>query len=507
MKNILFKHISLFIFELHTIVPVINPNVTSSAVEMFLSAFRLRSRGQKQSIGTNLQNHWYNYGYTIFILILAMSCVDGTDFGTLEKNCNPDLKANISFAGLDTLLRDEVIQIHEDLVLEGVVISSDRAGNFFGEIHLQDTPTNPSQGVLLQIDLRDSHLFFPANSKVLVKLKGLYLGKTGGTIKLGSAFTSFGNVSVGRLPSLKVMEHVFRSCEEVSVEPTLTTISELDSIPINTLVRLEGLEVVDRELGETYAISAEETERHLQDCGENELVLLNSGYADFQAEPLPEGNGTVTGVLIKDGKTPQLVIRDVTDLELIYERCPEIITEFTSNQIFISELADPDNNAGARFVELYNAASEPLDLNLWTLGRYTNENTEISSTIDLSGLIIDAHSTLVISPNAAEFELVYGFPPDLGVSTNSPADSNGDDNLELVDPFGTVIDVFGRIGEDGSGTDHEFEDGRAVRNGNITEGNAVYTFSEWNIFNDTGDAGTTNQPRNAPQDFTPGVRD
>ncbi|WP_418497579.1 DUF5689 domain-containing protein [Flagellimonas sp.] len=442
-----------------------------------------------------------------FLTIIVLSCVDNTDFGAPKENCNSDLIANISFAGLDSLLGDGAVQIHQDLVVEGYVVSSDRAGNFFGEMYLQDTPTNPSQGILLQIDLRDFHLFFPVNSKVLVKLKGLYIGKSGETIKLGSAFTSFGNVSVGRLPSLKVMEHVFRSCEEVNVEPNLTTISELDSIPVNTLVSLEGLEVVDRELRETYAISAEETERHLQDCGENELVLLNSGYADFQPELLPEGNGTVTGVLIMDGKTPQLVIRDVTDLELINERCPEIITEFTSTQIFISELADPDNNAGARFVELYNSASEPLDLNLWTLRRYTNENTEISSTIDLSGFIIGANSTLVISPNAPEFELVYGFPPDLGVSTNSPADSNGDDNLELVDPFGTVIDVFGRIGEDGSGTDHEFEDGRAVRNSNITEGNVVYTFSEWAIFNDTGDAGTINQPQNAPQDFTPGLRD
>lgn len=442
-----------------------------------------------------------------FLTIIVLSCVDNTDFGAPKENCNSDLIANISFAGLDSLLGDGAVQIHQDLVVEGYVVSSDRAGNFFGEMYLQDTPTNPSQGILLQIDLRDFHLFFPVNSKVLVKLKGLYIGKSGETIKLGSAFTSFGNVSVGRLPSLKVMEHVFRSCEEVNVEPNLTTISELDSIPVNTLVSLEGLEVVDRELRETYAISAEETERHLQDCGENELVLLNSGYADFQPELLPEGNGTVTGVLIMDGKTPQLVIRDVTDLELINERCPEIITEFTSTQIFISELADHDNNAGARFVELYNSASEPLDLNLWTLRRYTNENTEISSTIDLSGFIIGANSTLVISPNAPEFELVYGFPPDLGVSTNSPADSNGDDNLELVDPFGTVIDVFGRIGEDGSGTDHEFEDGRAVRNSNITEGNVVYTFSEWAIFNDTGDAGTINQPQNAPQDFTPGLRD
>lgn len=441
------------------------------------------------------------------LMIVAASCVDGTDFGTLEKSCDQDLQANISFAGLDSLLGDGAVQIHQNLVMEGYVVSSDEAGNFFGEIHLQDTPTAPSQGVILEMDMRESHLFFPENSKVLVKLKGLYIGKSGETMKLGNAFTSFGNVSVGRLPSLKVMEHVFRSCEAVNVEPILATISQMDSIPVNTLVRLEGLEVVDGELGETFAISAEETERRLKDCEENELVMLNSGYADFQPEQLPEGNGTITGVLSKDGKTPQLIIRTLDDIDFSNERCPEIITEFTSTHIFISELADPDNNAGARFVELYNSASEPLDLNLWTLRRYTNENTEISSSIDLSGLIIGAESTLVISPNAAEFELVYGFPPDLGVSTNSPADSNGDDNLELVDPFGTVIDVFGVVGEDGSGTDHEFEDGRAVRNNNITEGNTVYTFSEWTIFNDTGDAGTIKLPQNAPQDFKPGARD
>ncbi|WP_421813684.1 lamin tail domain-containing protein [Flagellimonas sp.] len=215
----------------------------------------------------------------------------------------------------------------------------------------------------------------------------------------------------------------------------------------------------------------------------------------------------LTAVLTRDGKTPQLVIRTLEDVDFTQERCPEIITEFTSNQIFISELADPDNNSSARFVELYNSASEPLDLNLWTLRRYTNANTELSSTIDLSGLIIGPESTLIISPNAEEFELVYGFAPDLGVSTNSPADSNGDDNLELVDPFGTIIDMFGVIGEDGSGTNHEFEDGRAVRNSNIMVGNPVYTFSEWTIFNDTGDAGTTKLPQNAPEDFTPGVRD
>jgi len=436
-----------------------------------------------------------------------LCCVDGREFDDIDGNCTTDMVANFTFEELDSLVQDDVVQIQEDFILEGYVISSDRAGNFFGVLYLQDALSNPSKGIQLEMDLRESHLQFPVGSQVFVKLKDLYLGKRGDNIRMGSVFSSFGNLSIGRLPKGKVFDHIFVSCEAgENITPVITTIPELDSLPSNILVQLENIEFAEDILGETYANAQEETERILRDCKENEITLINSGYADFQSEFLPEMNGTLTAILTKDGDTPQLIIRALEDVNFANERCPEIITEFTSNQIFISELADPDNNSGARYVELYNSASEPLDLNLWTLRRYTNDNTEISSTIDLSGLIIDAGSTLVISPNAVEFELVYGFAPDLGVSTNSPADSNGDDNLELVDPFGTVIDVFGVIGEDGSGTNHEFEDGRAIRNADVLEGNPVYTFNEWTIFNDSGEAGTTDLPQNAPEDFTPGIR-
>lgn len=446
------------------------------------------------------------FGFVFFLFVV--SCVDNNEFGPPETDCNNDVQVNTSFADLDSLAGEETIQIKDDLILEGYVISSDKAGNFYNVLYLQDAASDPKAGLQIKIEQSNAHLFFPLGSKVMVKLKDLYLKKKEENRELGSAFSSFGNISIGRLPSKKVFEHIFLSCDqETLVAPFLTTVQGLDTLPSHTLVQIENLEFHDDALGQIYAEPEEETERILQDCEENQVVMINSGYADFQEEPLPAGNGTLTGILIKDGNMPKLMIRTLEDVEFTNERCPEIITEFTSNKVFISELADPDNNSGARFVELYNASTEPLDLNLWTFRRYTNDNTEVSSSIDLSGLIIGAQSTLVISPNSQEFEMVYGFPPDLAVSTNSPADSNGDDNLELVDPFGTVIDVFGVIGEDGSGTNHEFEDGRAFRNMDVIEGNPMFTFSEWTIYNDTGDMGTIKLPQIAPQDFTPGQRE
>ncbi|MBC30137.1 MAG: nuclease [Muricauda sp.] len=437
----------------------------------------------------------------------AISCVKNQDFESITDACEENLVANATFADVKALYQGELLQIQEDWVIQGYVISSDRAGNFFSVLHFQDAPAEPIEGFQIAIDLFESHLLFEPGSKVLIKTKGLYLGQSKGIFRLGGTFAAFGATNVGRLPALKIPEHIFRSCDQVAaITPRKVRLDELDNTLTNTLVTIDSLEFVEHELGLPFAEPREETERTLKDCEGNELVLVNSGFADFQGELLPGGNGSVIGVLLRENDDFQLVIRDLDDVSFSNERCEEPVTEFTSNQIFFSELADPNNNAGARFVELYNAGNQPLDLNGWSIHRYTNANTEVSSTLDLSGFTIGALGTFVISPNAATFEAVYGFAPDMGVSTNSPADSNGDDNLVLVDPFGSVIDVFGVIGEDGSGTDHEFEDGRALRKVGVSQANPIYTFSEWTVYNDTGAAGTINQPQNAPEDFSPGQR-
>ncbi|MDL5512972.1 DUF5689 domain-containing protein [Arenibacter sp. M-2] len=444
---------------------------------------------------------------TLLGLYLVIACVNDNNFETPNAICESDLSANFTIGELKALYVDELIQIQEDYILEGYVVSSDIAGNFFGTLHIQDNLANPTQGLQLEIDLRDSHLFYEVGTKIFIRAKGLYLGKSKGAIVLGGVFSAFGNLSVGRLPAAIVQQHLYKACDPLGIlQPKSVGINELDDSMLSTLVQFSNMEILLDELGQTFAEKEKETIRTLTNCEDLELELLNSGYSDFQASFLPEGNGSITGVLVKDNKTYQLVIRDTTDIALTNIRCEDLVDEFTSTKVFISELADPDNNAGARFVELYNSDSEQLNLKGWTLRRYTNGNTEVGSTIDLSGYVIEGNTTFVISPNALEFEAVYGFPPNHSVSTNSPADSNGDDNLELVDPFGTVIDSFGVIGEDGSGTNHEFEDGRALRNENVSEANPHFTPSEWTIYNDSGKGGTINEPQNAPDDFDPGIR-
>ncbi len=241
----------------------------------------------------------------------------------------------------------------------------------------------------------------------------------------------------------------------------------------------------------------------ITDCLSTATIITNS-VAPFSNNPYPTGKGTIIGIATHID-TPQLLIRNEADVsDLNQERCTVNTDPITS--IFFSELADPNNNSAARFIELYNSGTESINLNGWSIKRFTNANTTSTVSTDLSGFIIGPSQTFVIASNPVEFENVYGFTPDLSTGTGSPADSNGDDNLVLIDPNGAIIDIFGVIGEDGSNTNHEFEDGRAQRNSDVTQGNPIYTFSEWFIWNDTGGAGTTNLPQDAPGVFTPGVR-
>jgi hypothetical protein len=177
-------------------------------------------------------------------------------------------------------------------------------------------------------------------------------------------------------------------------------------------------------------------------------------------------------------------------------------------QIVITELADPNNDAGARFVELYNISDASIDMNGWSLRRYTNGNAGISTNVvDLTPIgNLAAGGFVIIAADGNKFETVYGMTADISAGTGGPADSNGDDQMVVYNSSDEVVDIFGVPGEDGTGTCHEFEDGRAERKSSVTASNTTWNETEWNVWADSTISGCTthvNSPRNAPDDYDP----
>ena len=166
--------------------------------------------------------------------------------------------------------------------------------------------------------------------------------------------------------------------------------------------------------------------------------------------------------------------------------------------VFITEIADPNNNASARYLELYNNGDDVVDLSTYELQRWTNGNADPSGFKTLEGTLAPG-GFYIVCKSSSEFSSVYGIECDL--VGGSPADSNGDDQIGLFNS-GAVVDFFGVIGEDGTNTAHEFEDGRAERVSTVTMGNPVWDAAEWNIDND---GGVGDGAQDAPDGYDPGA--
>ena len=141
------------------------------------------------------------------------------------------------------------------------------------------------------------------------------------------------------------------------------------------------------------------------------------------------------------------------------------MTAYLSAAVLITEISDPQNSTDAgRYVELYNNGSSDVDLSGWVIQRWTNGNVDPSAPVSLTGSI-SVGGFYIVCNDAVKFSTTFeGFSCDQDIGTGGPADSNGDDNIALLDGSGATADMFGVAGEDGTGTWHEFEDGRVERN-------------------------------------------
>lgn len=442
----------------------------------------------------------------IVILTLALSCTkplkeevvptivnDGSSCETLVTDWSTAL-----FVDPDS--NSEYLML-EKLYIKAHVVSSDLQGGTYKSIYFQETIA-PFRTFKLLTEVADHSLWYPRGTEVILDLHQLRLKRTKNTISIGAYDESYNNPTIAPLFQSELESRLLICENSTAFTPLILdesiTVSELWP---NRFISVEQLMFSEDHFGNTFGVSTAETEHQLTTCRGATWMIRSSGYEDFIDEIIPENSGTITGRLVQGTKN-QIALDLWEDLSFDLPRCEPV--NFDEASVFISEIADPDNSASARFIELYNAEDVEVILNGWTLLRYTNDSNEPSHVFHLDDYSVAANSAFVIASNLEVFSEMYQRSPDAVGSSSSAANSNGDDTMLLVNPAGQVIDVFGVIGEDGTGTNHEFEDGRALRNSSVNKGNSTFDFSEWVVSNDSGDAGTIKAPKIAPDDFTPG---
>ncbi len=287
----------------------------------------------------------------IFIILVATciftNCTLEEDFKTPELIVN-ESQIEGTIITIDAILgilgqelekegeKAKVVFENTDNVIEGYVVSSDKASNFFKELILQDTHTNPSFGVRVLID--DNPLFttYEFGRKVYIKLDGLSLGIKNGIPTLG---ISEGN-DISAIPSFSIGEIVIRSTEIVTITPLEITLEDFTDKLLNLYIKINNIQfnknLVLEDNAFTFAAETNDKfdgERIVESCITGRTTVLStSTFSDFKGLTLPSGQGSFEGILTKNflGNRYNLVLNNPTGLVFDNEmRCDPVVLECT----------------------------------------------------------------------------------------------------------------------------------------------------------------------------------
>ena len=222
----------------------------------------------------------------------------------------------LSFAALKDSAHLGVYRFRTSVYVEAYVISSDAAGQFFGKIVLQENSNDKAMGLLLSTDLFETALWYPEGQKVRLHLKDLYVDQKTLGLSVGSVFSSFGNLSIGRLPLLNTQESLeFIAGETMVIAPKKRTPLGLTDIDLQTLVQIDSLRIGPESQGLNFADYKEDSLRVFYDKDGSKVYLNSSGYVDFWDTQLPEHWVSIKGVLTKVRTKYELEIRHLSDIQ------------------------------------------------------------------------------------------------------------------------------------------------------------------------------------------------
>ncbi|WP_271770014.1 DUF5689 domain-containing protein [Aquimarina algiphila] len=234
-------------------------------------------------------------------------------------------------------------------IIEGYVVSSDKASNFFKELVLQDTHTNPSSGVRVLID--DNPLFttYEFGRKVYIKLDGLSLGIKNGIPTLG---VSEGN-DISAIPSFSIDKVVIRSAEIATIIPLEITLEDFTDKLLNLYIKIGNIQfnknLVLKDNAFTFAAETNDKfdgERIVESCITGRTTVLStSTFSDFKGLTLPSGQGSFEGILTKNflGNRYNLVLNNPMGLVFDTEtRCDPTVLECTIDSESTTVLFEED---------------------------------------------------------------------------------------------------------------------------------------------------------------------
>ncbi len=250
------------------------------------------------------------------------------DYGIPSIDCvDPNITVTKTVADIKSIATATATQYTAEDVIEAIVVSSDKGGNFYKKIYL--TSLDGEIGFSLSINQTKLYLDYQPGRKVYINLKDLYVQMSHNTLALGALY----NGNVGQLPLTTYRNHIVRSCDvvpEVNLVNEMSLQDALSDANLGKLIKLKDVQFAAAAIGQNYynpanVLGGETNHIITNDAAETTKLIFRTGqYAEYGALPVSDKKGTITGILTKFNNDYQFVSRYTSDINLTEARDGEV---------------------------------------------------------------------------------------------------------------------------------------------------------------------------------------
>lgn len=203
-------------------------------------------------------------------------------------------------------------------VISGTITSSDKAGNIYKNLMIEDG----TAGLTIAVDQTKLYQDYKVGQTLTIDVTGLYMGAYGRCMQLGWEPLSAEKPQPSRIPEKIFPTHAFVHGFPGNVSSQVVTVPEIDEARKNPeqfiamqsrLVKFENMEFETP--GEPLAVQGQSTSRYAFDENGNRIQLYNSGLSSIWANTLPSGKGAIAGILSYYNNAWQLLLINMTCLQ------------------------------------------------------------------------------------------------------------------------------------------------------------------------------------------------
>ncbi|SDH26657.1 DUF5689 domain-containing protein [Myroides phaeus] len=268
--------------------------------------------------------------YFSFAGLVLTGCAKNDDFSVPNISCtDPVATANASIADIYSKATKDVVQLKEEgLIISGVVISSDKGGNFHQKLHIVDESTQLP--AIISIGISGSNAQFPVGTKINLKMDGLYIHDNFGLLNIGGGIytsSSGKNKYTAAIPGTAVKKYISTYCQPVKdFETTYNNVLTLKGLTktdyAGKLVTFTDVQfdraLVGKKLYDAADVDAQGyTLRKVVDSEGNSFDIRTGKYSeDFKDWVITSESGSITGIFDVFQDKIQFYPRTIADINL-----------------------------------------------------------------------------------------------------------------------------------------------------------------------------------------------